>query len=120
MPRKNKSRKNSLTNFLLFFLLIVICLFIFVFINDNKTKTISITTPTITAVPIVDITWDQALSLLDECQIQSIFERRNLEVFLYDKDNHTFKTTEPKRGDIIYKINHLPSTCPDTIKTITE
>lgn len=120
MPKKIKAKNNSLTNFLLFFLLIVIALFIFVFINDNKNKSVSVTTSTITAVPIVDITWDKALNLLNECQIQSIFERRNLEVFLYDKDNHTFKTTEPKRGDIIYKINHLPSTCPDTIKTITE
>jgi hypothetical protein len=84
--------------------------------SSNSSPETSIITPP----PLTEISWDQAVSLLQECQIQTIFQKRNLEVTLTGKNNQVYKTIEPKFNDIIYQSNHLRSDCLDLIQKITE
>ena len=120
MPKKIKAKKNYLIPIILFFLFLIICLLIFVFIKKNKDKSITNISPTITLSPIIEITWDQTINLLQECQIVSVYQKNNLKITLTDKNNITYQSTEPKKGDIVYQTNHLRSDCNDIINVITE
>jgi len=119
MP-KTKTKKSYLNSLLLILLFIVACLFVLVFIKRNKTNSPTTIAPTATPSPLTEITWQQTIDLLQECQIYSIYQKRNREIILTDKNSQTFKTTEPKLNDITYQTNHLRSDCNDVINVITE
>lgn len=98
---------------------------IFGLIQKNNNKNITASTinnkpskPTLP--PIVEITWPEAVDLIKNCKIKTVFQKRKLEVTLTDKDGLVFKTTEPKFNDIFNETNYLPSNCNDIIQTITE
>ena len=67
-----------------------------------------------------DISWQEAITLLQECKITSIYQKHNLTVTLTDKNNQVYQTTEPKLDDIIYQTSRLRSDCNDIITTVTE
>ena len=119
MP-KTKAKKSYLNSLLLVLLFVVACLFVLVFIKRNKPNSPAITAPTATPSPLTEITWEQTINLLQGCQIYSVYQKRNREIILTDKNNQTFKTTEPKLNDITYQTNHLRSDCNDVINVITE
>lgn len=100
--------------------LVLICILNLVPTKSNKISTSNTQSTQITPIPIIEISWQEAQTILDSCQIQTIFQKRNLEVTLTNKDNQVYKTKEPKFNDIVYKINHLPSVCTDTVNKITE
>lgn len=120
---KNK-KKIYLVIFSIFILFLIAFAVFFTISQKNKAASIK-TTPNsnlteITPPPVIDITWDEAQKILDSCQVVFIFQRRNLEVTMTTKDQIFYKTKQPKLNDIIYKINHLPSVCTQTIEKVTE
>ncbi len=84
--------------------------------NNQNTPNI----PTSTPLPITEISWPEAVDLIQNCQIKTIFQKRKLEVTLTDKEGFVFKTIEPKFNDVFNETNHLRSDCNDIIQTITE
>ena len=119
MP-KTKAKKSYLKPLLLVFLFVIICLFVLILVKRNKSDSPAVTAPTATPSPLTEITWEQTINLLQECQIYSVYQKRSREIILTDKNNQTFKTTEPKLNDITYQTNHLRSDCNDVINIITE
>lgn len=102
---------------ILVILLIGLLFTIFTLAKKNKqTKS----TSEITATPLIDIAWPEAVQLIQNCQIKTIFQKRKLEVTLTHKDNRVYKTTEPKFNDVFIEANNLRSNCTDIIQTITE
>lgn len=91
------------------------------FSKKEKSKSANIVSITATTPsPIIEITWPEAISLLQECQVASVFQKRNLLVTLTGKNNRVYQTTEPKINDIFFQTDHLRSDCNDIITTITE
>ena len=90
--------------------------------KKDKTNSVSAdsTTTIITPPSIIEITWQEAVNLIQNCQIKTVFQKNNLEVTLTDKNQQVFKTIEPKKGDVFIQTNHLRSDCNDIIQTITE
>ena len=112
--------KTRIAIYSIIFISLLISLFICIFsLIKNNNKNISETSE-ITPVPIIEITWPEAINLIQTCQIKTVFQKRNLEVTLTNKDNNVFKTIEPKFNDIFEETNHLRSDCNDIIQTITE
>jgi isocitrate dehydrogenase len=103
-------------------LVILLALFISIFalVKKNNNQNTSII-PTPTSIPVIkEITWPEAVNLIQNCKIKSIFQKRKLEVTLTDKEGTVLKTIEPKFNDIFNEINHLRSDCNDIIQAITE
>jgi len=118
----SKIRRKVLIIFIILLIILPVSIFCFIVFQKNKTNQIntnSIAT-IITPPPITKITWQEAVKLIQNCQIQSVFQKQNLEITLTDKNKQVFKTTEPKKGDVFIQTNHLRSDCNDTIQTITE
>ncbi|MDD4026681.1 MAG: hypothetical protein PHO75_00660 [Candidatus Shapirobacteria bacterium] len=93
-----------------------ICIFSLTKNNNKNTSETSEITPS----PLIEITWAEAVDLVQNCQIKSVFQKHDLTVTLTDKNNQVFKTLEPNIDDIFNETNHLRSDCNDTIQTITE
>ena len=113
--------KIRLTIYLIALIILLFGLFISIFglvKKNNSTSQNIIPTPTLT--PIIEISWPEAVIMVQNCKIKSIFQKRKLEVILTDKNNQIFKTTEPKFNDIFIETNNLRSDCNDIIQTITE
>jgi hypothetical protein len=114
----------------IYFIILIILLsglFVSIFglIQKNNNKTITTNTANSepakpTPPPIVEITWPEAVDLIKNCKIKTVFQKRKLEVTLTDKNGLVFKTIEPKFNDIFNETNYLPSNCNDIIQTITE
>lgn len=85
--------------------------------NSNKSN---LETTSLTPLPLKEISWQEAVDLVQNCQIKTIFQKRNLEITLTSKDKVVYKTIEPKLNDIFEETNHLRSDCNDEIQTITE
>lgn len=90
--------------------------------KKDKTNSVNAesTTTIITPQPITEITWQEAINLIQNCQIKTVFQKNNLEVTLTDKNQQVFKAIEPKKNDVFVQTNHLRSDCNDIIQTITE
>lgn len=93
---------------------------IFSLVKKDNPNTINGELAESTPLPLTEITWPEAVVMVQNCQIKSIFQKRKLEVTLTDKNNQIFKTTEPKFNDIFIETNNLRSDCNDIIQTITE
>lgn len=100
------------------FLLIGLSVCIFGLVKNNNKSNLE--TSSITLLPLKEITWTEAVNLIQNCQIKTVFQKRNLEVTLTNKDKLVFKTIEPKLNDIFNETNHLRSDCNDIIQEITE
>ena len=100
--------------------LILSALIICIFCLTKKNKPIDEINIEITPPPIIEISWSEAVNLVQNCQIKSVFQKRKLEVTLTDKENRVFKTIEPKFNDIFIETNNLRSDCNDIIQTVTE
>ena len=83
---------------------------------DNSSEII----PTISASPTFQISWAEAIDLIQSCQVRSVFQKHNKNVTITDKNNQVFETTEPNLDDVFDQTNHLRSDCNDIITTITE
>ena len=118
----SKTQRKFLTIFIIFLIILTVFIFCFIFLKKDKTNLVSAdsTTTIITPPPITEITWQEAVNLIQNCQIKTVFQKNNLEVTLTDKNQQVFKTIEPKKGDVFIQTNHLRSDCNDTIQTITE
>lgn len=118
----SKIQRKILIIFTILLIILIISIFCFIFLKKDKTNLVSAdsTTTIITPPPITEITWQEAINLIQNCQIQSVFQKQNLEVTLTDKNKQVFKTIEPKKGDVFIQTNHLRSDCNDVIQTITE
>ena len=81
--------------------------------SENIPSTISIS-------PTIQISWSEAINLIQNCQIRSVFQKHNKTITLTNKNNQVFEATEPKLDDVFYQTNHLRSDCNDIITTITE
>jgi hypothetical protein len=105
-------------------LIILLGLFVSIFglIKKNNSQITSANGKPTESTPatITEITWPEAVNLIQTCQIKIVFQKRKLEVTLTDKNGLVFKTTEPKFNDIFIETNHLRSDCNDIIQTITE
>ncbi|MDD4785087.1 MAG: hypothetical protein PHH12_01350 [Candidatus Shapirobacteria bacterium] len=106
--------------FLLIFILISLFVSIFGLIKKNNSNNLKSEPIEPTPFEIIEITWPEAVDLIQNCQIKTVFQKHNLEVTLTHKDNRIFKTIEPKIDDIFKETNHLRSDCNDIIQTITE
>ena len=114
-----KTRRKILIIFNILLIILVVSVFNFIFFKKNNSNSANYTT-IITPPPITEITWEEAINLIQNCQIKSVFQKNNLEVTLTDKNQQVFKTTEPKKGDVFVQTNHLRSDCNDIVTTITE
>lgn len=103
--------------FVLILSALIICIFALIKKNPKKDLSYSVTP---TPIQIIEITWPEAINLIQTCQIKAVFQKRNLDLTLTHKDNRVFKTTESKFNDIFNETNHLRSDCNDLIQTITE
>ena len=112
--------KFRLTIYSIIFVIFIFVLFICILSLIKSNKPIDQGTIEITPPPITEITWPEAVDLIQNCQIKSIFQKRKLEVTLTAKDSRVYKTTEPKFNDIFIETNNLRSDCNDIIQTITE
>ncbi|MDD2483259.1 MAG: hypothetical protein PHE32_01160 [Candidatus Shapirobacteria bacterium] len=112
--------KIRLTIYISLLVLILSALIICIFGLTKKDKPVDQGTIEITLSPVIEITWPEAVNLIQNCQIKSIFQKRKLEVTLTAKDSRVYKTTEPKFNDIFTETNNLRSDCNDIIQTITE
>lgn len=99
---------------------ITLALIVCIFTLTKKEKTINQEAIEIIPPPIIQINWDEAVNLVQNCEIKIVFQKHNREVTLTHKDNRIFKTIEPKIDDIFIETNHLRSDCNDIIQTITE
>jgi hypothetical protein len=105
--------------FTLLLLVLAFAILIFALIKKNKpNNSDTVAIPTLS--PAIEIKWPEAVALIQNCQIKTIFQKRKLEVTLTDKENRVFKTIEPKFNDVFNEINKLRSDCNDIIQTITE
>jgi len=77
------------------------------------------TVPDITPGETKTIDWDTADKLMSNCQIKVIFQKRNLEVTLRDRDDQVYQTTEPKVDAIFDLVKKYQGPC-DIVQTITE
>lgn len=102
------------------FAILAICLLFVVFSLIFKKSSKSIENPTINPPSITEITWTEAVYLIQECQIKTVFQKHNLEVTLTNKNNRIFVTKEPKIDEIFRETGHLRSDCNDIIQEITE
>jgi len=118
----SKTKRKILIVFTVLLIILFISIFCFIFFKKNKTNSVEAESPTtiITPPPTIEITWQEAVNLIQNCQIQTVFQKNNLEVTLTDKNQQVFKTIEPKKGDVFTQTNHLRSDCNDIIQTITE
>lgn len=114
-----KTRPQILIIFIFVLIALIVSTLSFIFLKKDKTNN-SNTIDTITPLPVTEITWSEAINLIQNCQIQSVFQKNNLEVTLTDKNRQVFKTIEPKKGDVFLQTNHLRSDCNDIITTVTE
>lgn len=112
--------RNKLISYISILVLIISVLFIYILTINRKNKSVNQGTIESTPFPIIEITWPEAVNLIQNCQIKSVFQKRKLEVTLTTKDNRIFKTIEPKFNDIFIETNSLRSDCNDIIQTITE
>jgi len=113
--------KTRLIIYISILLLIVSALVVCIFKLAQKAKpTNPKTVEEITPSPIVEITWPEAVNLIQNCQIKIVFQKHSREITLTSKDNSVYKTTEPKIDDVFNETNHLRSDCNDVIQTITE
>lgn len=112
--------KIRLTLYSIILVTILLSLFFCIFNLVKKDKPADQGTIEITPPPITEITWSEAVNLIQNCQIKSIFQKRKLEVTLTAKDSRVYKTIEPKFNDIFLETNNLRSDCNDIIQTITE
>jgi len=76
--------------------------------------------PTISISSTIQISWLEAVDLIQSCQVRSVFQKRNKTVTLTDKNNQVFETVEPNINDVFKQTNRLRSDCNDIITTITE
>jgi len=74
----------------------------------------------ITPPQAIEVSWTEAQKILDSCEIIFVYQKRNLEVTMTTKDQTFYKTKQPKLNDVVYKVNHLPSVCTETIQKVTE
>jgi predicted PurR-regulated permease PerM len=102
----------------IFIVLVVAVVFsIFKLNQQNQTITKQNTVPTPTETKIID--WNETTKLIQDCQIKVIFQSRNLQVNLRDKNNQTYQTKEPKFNDIVKLTQEWQGPC-DLVQTVTE
>jgi hypothetical protein len=85
--------------------------------QQNKSLKTQSSNPTTTDTKIID--WKETINLIKDCQIKVIFQSRNLQVNLRDKNNQTYQTKEPKFNAIIDLAQEWQGPC-DLVQTITE
>jgi len=114
--------KIRLTIYLFFFIIILFGLLVSIFalVKKNNPNKINNESVEVTPIPVIEISWTEAVNMVQSCQIKSVFQKRKLEVTLTDKNNQIYKTKEPKFNDIFIETNNLRSDCIDVIQTITE
>ena len=117
-----KIKRKILIVFIVLLIILITSSFYFIFLKKDKTNSTETNTiiTTITSPPITEISWQEAIDLIQNCQIKTVFQKHNLIVTLTDKNNQIFKTIEPNIDDIFDQTNHLRSDCNDIIQTITE
>ena len=118
----SKTKRKILIVFTILLIILITSISYFIFFKKDKTNSTETDSviAMITSPPITEISWQEAVNLVQNCQIKTVFQKNNLEVTLTDKNQHVFKTIEPKKGDIFIQTNHLRSDCNDIIQTITE
>jgi hypothetical protein len=110
----------SIYSLILVILLFSLFICIFSLVENNKPNINNGEIAESTPPPITEIDWNEAVNLIQNCQIKTVFQKHNREVTLTDKNNRIFKTIEPKLDDVFTETNHLRSDCNDIIQTITE
>ncbi|MDD3002640.1 MAG: hypothetical protein PHS06_02095 [Candidatus Shapirobacteria bacterium] len=118
----SKTKRKILIVFIILLIILITSSFCFIFSKKNKTNSTESDSiiAMITSPPITDISWQEAVNMIQNCQIKTVFQKNNLEVTLTNKNQQVFKTIEPKKGDVFIQTNHLRSDCNDIIQTITE
>jgi len=105
--------------YLSFFSLILITSFFAIFKLTQQNKTYSRSSPQSTPLKTQNINWEQVELFMSECQIKSIFQKRDFSVTLRTKDNQIYQTTQNKMNDIINLAKKYQGPC-DIIQMITE
>jgi len=103
-----------------FSLFLITSLFaIFKLIQLNK----NISQSTIQSKPISletqNINWSQTEQLISDCQIKSVFQKRDLTITLRSYDNQIYQTTQSKLDDIFKLAKKYQTPC-DIIQMISE
>lgn len=115
--------KIYLVIFTVLILTLFAAIFSLVFFHPQNNQTIDNSpeiVPVISISPTIQITWPEAIDLIQNCQIRSVFQKRNKTVTMTNKNNQVFETIEPNFNDVFDQTNHLRSDCNDIITTITE
>lgn len=63
----------------------------------------------------IDITWEEAVRILNEGQVASVSQSHNLDVILYLKDGTIINTKEPNMDDIIIEVQKCGEPCKDIL-----
>lgn len=103
------------------FSIILFALFfaIFKLIQQNKAITQSSSQLTTTRLETQTIDWNQAEQLMADCQIKSVFQKRDLSVTLRSHNNVIYQTTQTKLDDIVKLGKKYQGPC-DIIQMISE
>ena len=64
---------------------------------------------------IQNINWKQAIDILNQGEVKSVFQTHNLDVSLVLEDGSIFKTREPAIDDIFTEVEKCGSPCSDVI-----
>lgn len=92
---------------------------IFKLIRQNKDTSQSPSQPTLVPLETQNISWEQAEQLMSDCQIRSVFQKRDLSVTLRSRDNAIYQTTQTKLDDIFKLAKKYQGPC-DIIQMISE
>ncbi len=66
--------------------------------------------PTPTPYPS-EVSWETAVEILNQGEVESVLQLHNLEVTFYMKDGQQFKTTEPSIDAIFQEIDKCGAPC---------
>jgi hypothetical protein len=103
-----------------FSLFLIISLFaIFKLIQLNKNTSQSPSQPKKTSLETQNINWSQTEQLIANCQIKSVFQKRDLTITLRSYDNQIYQTTQSKLDDIFKLAKKYQTPC-DIIQMISE
>jgi hypothetical protein len=111
--------KIRLTIYLLIFTILIIAIVFSILKLNQKNHSLpqNSVIPIPTETKVID--WVQTTKLIQDCQIKVIFQSRNLQVNLRDKNNQTYQTQEPKFNDIVKLTQEWQGPC-DLVQTVTE
>ena len=64
-----------------------------------------------------DVTWDQAIEILNQGDVEQVIQLHSLDVGLLLKDGCTYNTVEPIIDDIFKEVEKCGEPCADIIRS---